>query len=128
MDLLRNVIGTVILLYAVVAALPAGAHDWNSGPKPDVYENVMSKAAPDDAPPDPQSWFRAGMMAGLQGANEEYVKAGAVPLFCVPADFRPGDLRDLILAELKKNPDAWRALHAPAEKVAVYVVRQKYPC
>lgn len=123
---------TALVLLALdmaLIALPAGANDWNKGPDPDEYKEFIAKMkVGGDGPLDTQFWFQAGMMVGLTAAKEDYAKAGVAPLYCLPADLQPVDLRDLILAELKANPRAGRALHAGVEKIAVSIVRGKYPC
>ena len=129
MSLLRRLCGIAVMLCIAVAGLPATADDWNKGLEPDDYEMFDTKVKVDEQRPlGARFFFHAGMVAGLQGAKEDYAKAGVAPLYCLPADLKPEILGDLILAELKANPHAWRALHAGAEKLAVYVVRRKYPC
>ncbi len=120
---------SVVVLCAALAALPAKANDWNKGPLPTEYEQFdkMVKFDP-DRPQGARFFFEVGMVVGLQAAQEDYSKAGVAPLYCLPADFRPEVLRDLILAELKANPLAWRASSALTEKLALHVARRKYPC
>lgn len=129
MRFLHVVGGLAIALYTVGTVLPAAAQNWNRGPTAKEYENFMSRMnVGGTGPVDNQFWFQAGMMAGLQAAKDEYVKAGAVPLFCLPLDLQPVDLRDLIFAELKNNGVAWGAPYGTAEKIALHVVRRKFPC
>lgn len=129
MKMVRTIKKIGVLLCMVFAAGPAAAQNWNQGPKPDEYIEFITKMkVGGNGPLDAQFWFQAGMMVGLQAAKEDYAGAGIAPLYCLPTDLQPVDLRDQILAELKANPDAWRALHAGVEKTAVYVVRRKYPC
>lgn len=129
MSLLRRMTGTAVLLFVAMMGLPAVAADENRGPGLKEYEGSLSKISVGDDPPNPQFWFHAGLLTGLHWAKEEYAKAKATPLFCLPANLQPVDLRDLILAELKTNGDIWRRTPgATVEKVALHVVRRKYPC
>lgn len=130
MNFLHKMIRAAVMLCVALSAQQAVANDWNGGLGPKEYRDFMSKMkVGGDGPLDNQYWFAAGMLAGLQAAKEEYAKAGVKPLFCLPTELQPVDLRDLIFVELKDNEATWRGRpDARSEKIALHVVRWKFPC
>jgi hypothetical protein len=129
MIVVRAMSGIIALLCIAFATAPAAAQNWNKGPLPTEYEQFdkMVKVDP-NRPLGARFFFEVGMAVGLQAAQEDFSKAGIAPLYCLPADLRSEVLRDLILAELKASPNVWRASSAGIEKLAIHVVRAKYPC
>ncbi len=125
-----RIVGAAALVLGIaLIALPAVAQNWNEGLGPKEYRDFISGMnVGGTGPLDRQFWFQAGIMVGLQAAKEEYATAGAKPLFCLPVDLQPVDLRDLILTELDSNGAAWGAPDATSEKIVLHVVRRQFPC
>lgn len=129
LTLMRGIGWAAAMFCLAFATAPAEAQNWNEGPKSDEYEKFITQMkVGGDGPLDIQFWYQAGMIAGLQAAKEDYARLGTAPLYCLPVDLQPVDLRDAILAELKANPGAWRNPDVGVEKTAVHVARRKYPC
>mgnify|MGYP003620060318 CR=1 FL=1 len=118
----------MLTLVGAGASLPVKA-DNNKGPNPAEYEKIWGGNRDGLDVHDPMFWYHAGMIAGFKESAGEYARMGQKPLFCLPAEFWPTEMRDLIIEELAKDGATWRRVSwATAEKVALHVLRRQYPC
>jgi hypothetical protein len=122
--------GAVILTAGVfLAGQPAAANDLNRGFTIEGYEEFSDPSEWQESQGRRARWYHYGLLAGMQVVKEEYAKAGAVPLFCLPLEIGAIDLHRMMVGELAQGDQTWqRASTATAEQLALYVVRRAYPC